>query len=126
MAQPPLAARRPGRKPPHKSAQSAVSRYAGQLGLRTRYRLALTGTPMPHSPLDIWAQYRFLDRTIYDLTFTSCKQRYAIFNESLPKPVAWRHLDDLRARFDTIASRSPTKCSTCQARRPDLHHRFGK
>lgn len=42
-----------------------ASRLAADVAARTRGRggrvLCLTGTPMPHSPLDIWAQLRILD-----------------------------------------------------------------
>ncbi|MGB0502286.1 MAG: SNF2-related protein, partial [Acidimicrobiales bacterium] len=31
-------------------------------------RLLLTGTPMPHSPLDLWAQYEIIDPSIYGLS----------------------------------------------------------
>jgi SNF2 family DNA or RNA helicase len=87
-----------------KAASSVVSKYLGQLGLRTRYRVALTGTPMPHSPLDIWGQYRFLNPSIYDLTFTSFKARYAVFDDYFKnKIVGWRNLQELRERYAQIA-----------------------
>jgi SNF2 family DNA or RNA helicase len=48
-----------------KSAGGKASKHAAQIAARVRARggrvLALTGTPMPHSPLDIWAQARALD-----------------------------------------------------------------
>lgn len=48
-----------------KLASGKASRLAADLGTRVRRRggrtLALTGTPMPHSPLDIWAQLRAID-----------------------------------------------------------------
>jgi hypothetical protein len=58
--------RDPRRVAPHlKSAGGKASKHAAQIAARVRARggrvLALTGTPMPHSPLDIWAQARALD-----------------------------------------------------------------
>jgi SNF2 family DNA or RNA helicase len=83
-----------------KQASGAISRYMGKLGLRARYRLGLTGTPIPHSPLDIWAQFRFLDRDVYDATYSSFKQRYAILGGYQGKvPVGWRDMEDWRERF---------------------------
>jgi SNF2 family DNA or RNA helicase len=84
-----------------KSPSGAVSRFVGKLGLRAKYRLGLTGTPMPHSPLDVWAQFRFLDRNLYDPTYTSFKQRYAIMSEYFPTPVGWRNIEELRRLFFT-------------------------
>lgn len=43
-----------------------------------RYVLGLTGTPMPHSPMDIYAQYRFIDQKIFGTSYTRFRARYAI------------------------------------------------
>lgn len=48
-----------------KSPGGKASKLAATIAGRCRHRgglvLALTGTPMPHSPLDVWAQVRALD-----------------------------------------------------------------
>src|SRR5262245_24307401 len=44
-----------------KAAGSKVSRFFAMLRDQSFFRLALSGTPMPHSPLDLYGQYRFLD-----------------------------------------------------------------
>jgi SNF2 family DNA or RNA helicase len=82
-----------------------TSRFAARLRLASQYRLGLTGTPMPHSPLDVYGQYRFLDPSIYDSTYGSFCQRYAIMNPLYPTPVAFRDLEDLKRRFYSIAFR---------------------
>jgi SNF2 family DNA or RNA helicase len=87
-----------------KQASGAISRFAGRLGLRARYRLGLTGTPMPHSPLDVWAQFRFLDRTVYDPTYTSFKLRHAVMDPWFRNQIQqWRDLDELREKFFSLA-----------------------
>lgn len=43
-----------------KSVSSNVSRLLGRLSSAAPRRLILTGTPMPKGPIDIWAQWRFL------------------------------------------------------------------
>ncbi len=48
-----------------KAPGSRTSRYFAALGKKIPFRLALTGTPLPHSPLDIWAMYRFLDPSVF-------------------------------------------------------------
>ena len=41
-------------------------------------KLFLSGTPMPHSPLDIYAQYRALDPTVFGTNFSHFRQRYCV------------------------------------------------
>lgn len=86
-----------------KEPAGILSRFVGRLGLRARHRLGLTGTPLPHSPLDAWALFRFLDRTIYDETFASFKRRYAKLGGFFDKEVVgWENLDELRTKFFSI------------------------
>lgn len=44
-----------------KAANGNTSRLLDRIGERVKHRMLLTGTVMPHSPLDIYAQWRFLD-----------------------------------------------------------------
>src|SRR3546814_17313846 len=44
-----------------KSPSANVSRTAARLTRLAPRRLILTGTVMPHSPMDVWAQWRFLE-----------------------------------------------------------------
>jgi len=41
-------------------------------------KLWLSGTPMPHSPLDIYAQYRALNPYVFGTNFSRFRQRYCI------------------------------------------------
>ncbi len=59
-----------------KAPGGKFSRYLGRLADHVPKRLALSGTPLPHSPLDAYAQYRFLDRSIYGSNFNRFKNRY--------------------------------------------------
>ena len=61
-----------------KSAGAKCSRYASRLADRVNYRLALTGTPMSNGPLDLYGQYRFLDKGVFGTSFNRFKQRYAV------------------------------------------------
>ena len=58
------------------------------IGARANRRLALTGTPMSHSPLDIYAQFRFLDKAVLGASFARFKAQYAVEIEH--RIVAWR------------------------------------
>lgn len=59
-----------------KSPTGSAARYAAKLGRVSDYRIALSGTPMPHSPLDIFAQYRFLDPGIFGTSYFQFRNRY--------------------------------------------------
>ena len=58
-----------------KAPGGATSRFMA--GLKAKRRVALTGTPTPHSPLDIYAQYRFLDPSIFGTNKESFINKYA-------------------------------------------------
>lgn len=71
------------------------SRYLSRLGDRVPKRLGLTGTPLPHSPLDAYAEYRFLDKTVFGTSFLNFKSRYAVmggFNNL--QVVGWKNRDE--------------------------------
>jgi SNF2 family DNA or RNA helicase len=61
-----------------KAPGGRASRFAQRVGVKARKRMALTGTPLPHSPLDAYGLFRFLDSTIYGTSFNRFKNRYAV------------------------------------------------
>ncbi len=89
-----------------KDPHGYTSKFAGLLGRRATCRLALTGTPMPHSPLDVFAQYRFVDPTIYGVSWMRFRGRYAEMGGFNGKEVVgYRHLDELHRKFYALAYR---------------------
>jgi SNF2 family DNA or RNA helicase len=89
-----------------KSPGGRASMFLGRLSRVAEYRMCLTGTPMPHSPLDIYAQYRFLDRGIFPPTFAQMKGRYAIQGGyGNYQIVGYRNLDELNQKMYSIAFR---------------------
>ena len=61
-----------------KAPGGKASRFCSRLGDRVDNRIALTGTPLPHSPLDAYGQYRFLDKGIFGTSFNRFKNKYAV------------------------------------------------
>jgi SNF2 family DNA or RNA helicase len=59
-----------------KAPAGKASKFAAKVAKRAARVLALTGTPMPHSPLDLWAQYRALDTTILGTSYRAFCQIY--------------------------------------------------
>ena len=80
------------------------SRWLETLGQRVPCRLGLTGTPMPKGPEDLYAQFRFLDDSIFGRSFAQFRAEYAIMGgfDNL-QIVAYRNKDELSARFSRIA-----------------------
>lgn len=105
-----------------KTAASRMSRFASQVADRSRRRLALTGTPMPHSPLDIYAQYRAIDKRVFGVSNQEFKAQYGEFEVvakpivkkdengndviTLPKRVtSYKNLEELNQKFYSLAFR---------------------
>lgn len=64
------------------------------------FRLGLTGTPMPHSPLDVYAQFRALDTNVFGSSYTAFKSRYAVMNPVITGKVdAFQNLDELARKM---------------------------
>jgi SNF2 family DNA or RNA helicase len=91
-----------------------ASLFFSRLANRAAFRVCLTGTPMPHSPLDVYAQYRFLDKSIYGTSFTAFRSKYAVLqpigrNIAAKKVVGFQNQDDLKSRFFQIAFQAKTE-----------------
>jgi SNF2 family DNA or RNA helicase len=89
-----------------KAPGGRASLFCGKLGAAIPNRLALTGTPMPHSPLDIYAQYRFLDPTIYGQSYSKFRMQYAVMGGYGGYEVqGYQRTEELNQKFYSIAYR---------------------
>lgn len=87
-----------------KAAGSKVSKYLALLGNRATYKMCLSGTPMANSPLDVYGQYRFLDKSIFGTNHYRFLQEYAIMGGPERRfVVGFRNQQDLNRRFQSIA-----------------------
>jgi SNF2 family DNA or RNA helicase len=64
-----------------KAPGGRASRFCSNLADRIPYRLALTGTPMPQNPLDIYAQFRALNKGVFGSSYANFTARYAELDE---------------------------------------------
>lgn len=88
-----------------KGASSNVSRLLARIGRHSPRRLILTGTVMPHSPLDVFGQWRFLEPTAFGktkggtpqpATWSDFQHRFADFGGYLGKEVKrFKNLDEM-------------------------------
>lgn len=86
-----------------KAHGAKCSQHAWKLGMKCGSRSGLTGTPMPNNPGDIFAQYRFLQESIFGRYWTHFRNRYAVMNKMIPQKVdKWINLDELHQKIDTI------------------------
>lgn len=92
-----------------KRAAGKTSLFCSRLSDRVGHRLALTGTPMPHSPLDIYAQFRAVDKSVFGASNTTFKTRYAVMGGfQKHEVVGYRNMEDLHRRMYTRTYRCRT------------------
>lgn len=88
-----------------KGKSSNAGRLLQRMAKVVKRRILLTGTPMPHSPLDVWSQWRVLDDTAFGTngkswSFGYFQQKYAILGGYMGKEVrGFQFLDDLERRM---------------------------
>jgi len=89
-----------------KSPTGKASVFMDKLRPRAALRLCLTGTPMPHSPLDLFGQFRFLEPAIFGTSFGRFRDRYADTHPTFPsKVLRWKNQDELQQKFNLLAFR---------------------
>lgn len=89
-----------------KSVDGKRARAYWKISQTIKYRLALTGTPMPHSPKDIWSQFRGLDVGVFGPTFARFEDRYAVKGGYGGKEIVkWKNQEELSDKMYQIAYR---------------------
>lgn len=76
-----------------KSPTSNCSRYLAQLGKIVPNKYLVTGTPLAENPIDVYAQYRFLDPSIFGTNFTNFRNTYENLDVDLSTKMGFRMLD---------------------------------
>jgi len=89
-----------------KAPTGVTSKNVHNIAKKVPRRLALTGTPLPQTPLDIFGQYRALDSDIFGTNYTSFKNRYAVWGGyGGYQLLRLRNEPDFNERFYSIAYR---------------------
>lgn len=95
-----------------KSPSSKCSRFLGRLGKVVPHRYLLTGTPLAENPTDVYAQYRFLDPSIYGTNYRAFCDKYQNIDATLSARVGfpilnkkkpYKNLEDLRKKMFSCA-----------------------
>lgn len=91
-----------------KGPGSNTSRLMNRIGQLAPRRIGLTGTVMPNSPLDVFAQWRFLEPTAFgrydphtggrkNATFSGFKNRYGVLGGFMGREVvSYQNLDEMQ------------------------------
>ena len=95
-----------------KSPGSKCSRFLAKLGRVVPHRYLLTGTPLAENPMDVYAQYRFLDPNIFGTNYYSFCEDYQnidpyltarIGHTMLDKKQPYKNLDLLKEKMFSCA-----------------------
>jgi SNF2 family DNA or RNA helicase len=89
-----------------KTPGSQQSKAMARISRAARYKLALTGTPITNSPLDIYGIYRALDPSIFGTSYFAFRNRYAIMGGWENKQVVgYQRVEELAAKIHRVAFR---------------------
>lgn len=89
-----------------KEPGSLQSKALDKLGPLAKYRLALSGTPVANTPLNLFGIYRFLDKSIFGGSYSSFRSRYAVMGGFGGHQVlGHKNLDELILKAHSIAYR---------------------
>jgi len=79
---------------------------AARIATKAKRRLALSGTPMPSSLIDVYAQYRALNRNIFGPSFQLFRKRYCVMGGFENRQVvAFDNVEELNQKFYSMAYR---------------------
>lgn len=100
-----------------KSPSSKCSWFLKRIGRKVNCRYLVTGTPLAENPMDVYAQYRFLDPSIFGTRFQDFKERYQNVDiymtqklgyTVLKKDEPYKNLDELHEKMFSIAFLMPS------------------
>lgn len=88
-----------------KSHTGKAAKAAAKIADKAARVLCLTGTPMPHSPLDIYSQMRLIEPAIFGPSFVRFRNFYAKVDTrgGFPKITGFQHQDDMAQRIGRVA-----------------------
>lgn len=89
-----------------KNPSAAQSKTLHRLGVKAKYKMILTGTPVQNSPMDVFSQWKFLDQNIFGVSFYAFRNRYAVmggyYNHQIIK---FKNMDELTSKAHSVSYR---------------------
>lgn len=118
-----------------KSPASRCSKFLERIGKKVENRFLVTGTPLAESPMDVYAQYRFLDPSIFGTSFAKFKDMYqnidikrsmAVGYPVLDKKNPYKNLDDLQSKVFSVAFKIPSSVKLPKQNNRIRHFKLSK
>lgn len=89
-----------------KNKKAKRSEFVHDLGDETKYKLILTGTPVTQSPVDLYSQYRFLNKSIFGTNFYTFRNTYCKMGGFKNKQIiGFKNLESLIEKAHSVAYR---------------------
>ena len=89
-----------------KGPKAKTSKAAARVFAKAKRRLGLTGTLLPHSPIDLFAQMRAISPEVFGKSFYRFRNRYGVLGGFQGKAVVgFRDTDDMMARCSEVITR---------------------
>ncbi len=89
-----------------KRSSGKASRYFRRLRRCARFRVGLSGTPMPHGVMDIQPIFAFLEPRIFGTSFAAFRQKYAIMGGFQRKQIiGFQNLTEFERKLSQITFR---------------------
>lgn len=89
-----------------KNPSASQSKTIHRLGVKVKYKIILTGTPVQNSPMDVFSQWKFLDPNIFGLSFYAFRNHYAVmggyYNHQI---LRYKNMDELTSKAHSVAYR---------------------
>ena len=104
-----------------KSPHGKTSKAAARLTQTAGRVVMLSGTPMPHSPMDVFAQFRTLDPSVFGRSFVAFRARYAQMGGYKAKQVVgYQRQEEMTDRMSALMHSPPD--DAVQLNLPEARH----
>lgn len=89
-----------------KNHTASQSKTMHRIGLKARYKMILTGTPVQSNALDVFSQWKFLDPRIFGISFYAFRNRYCVMGGYYNHQIMhFKNMDELTEKAHSIAYR---------------------
>ena len=89
-----------------KNSRGKTSKALRLLGKQSRQRVGLTGTLMPHSPTDVWAQFDFIRPSVFGRSFVQFRSHYCVMGGWQGKEVqGFKNQEEMAEKIGTVTDR---------------------
>lgn len=93
-----------------KMPNGQVAKFLHRFSGNVKHIIGLSGTPMPHSPMDIFAQMRIIDPGVFGMSFTRFRSQYAVMGGFQNRQiVSFVNQEDMQEKLKPVMIRYKTE-----------------